>query len=81
MKVGFVVESIVPDRTEYKKYMPSYVPDERVILEIEVDDKEVTRDADCIIITEQGMADVLEKLVAISSKAEKQYGLNISNRK
>jgi len=77
MKVGFMVQSITPDRTEYKKYMPEYVPDEKVILEIDVDDEEVKRDTDCIVITENGMAEVLKKLVRISQRAEDKYKVEI----
>jgi len=75
----FRVDSIIPDVTQYKKYGMRLFPDD-LYLEIEVNDKEVMQDGQDTIITEQGMADVLTKLGAISSKAERQYALTINER-
>lgn len=72
MKVYMKVKSIMPDRTNYKKYGTMYEPED-LTLELEIPESEVRKDGNENIISVKGMACLLQELASIPDTAEDNY--------
>jgi len=80
MKIAVKIESLMPDRTNYKQYFTKYAPDE-LYVEVEVPDEEVTvlpveqNKVGWIprVLTERGLQILIGKLADIADDVEIEH--------
>ena len=69
MKIAVKIESLMPDRTNYKQYSTKYAPNE-LYVETEVPDEEAHEYTERTILTERGLQILIGKLADIADDVE-----------
>ena len=73
MKIEIKVQTLAPDRTNYKQYGTTYAPD-NLYVEVEISDEEVIeKDSTRTLLTERGMQLLMGKLADLADKVDESY--------
>lgn len=72
MKIEMKVQTLAPDRTNYKQYGTTYAPED-LYVEVEIPDEEVEKDSTRTLLTERGVQLLMGKLADLADKADESY--------
>ena len=72
MKVPIRIKSLNPDRTNYKKYGLMCEP-ENLVVELEIEDKEVVLDNGVYYVSEAGLKAIVGRLADIVDEIDEAY--------
>lgn len=73
MKIEVKIQTLAPDRTNYKQYGTVYAPED-LYVEVEIPDEEVIeKDSTRTLLTERGMQLLMGKLADLADKVDESY--------
>ncbi len=72
MKIEVKIQTLAPDRTNYKQYGTVYAPED-LYVEVEIPDEEVEKDSTRTILTERGTQLLMSKLADIADTADEKF--------
>jgi len=72
MNIAVKIESLMPDRTNYKQYSTKYAPD-NLYVDVEIPDEEVREVENQTILTERGLQILIGTLADVADDVEIEH--------